>query len=138
MTPLIVGVILAVAVGLLAIVVGLDRDRAFYPTVLIVVASYYDLFAVMGASTHALLLESLAGGAFLVAAIVGFRSSLWIVAVGLAAHGIFDFTRGGLIDNPGVPTFWPGFCAAYDVAAAVFLAWLLMSKRVRATAAGRA
>lgn len=30
--------------GGLAAVTGLDRDRAFYPTVLIVVASYYDLF----------------------------------------------------------------------------------------------
>ena len=44
----------AVATGL-----GLDRDRAFYPVVTIVIASYYALFAVMGASTHALILESL-------------------------------------------------------------------------------
>ena len=142
MEPLIVGVILAVAVGLMATVVGLDRDRAFYPTVLIVVASYYALFAVMAASTHALLLEVLAGGAFLLAALIGFRSSLWVVVIGLAAHGVFDFTRGGLIANPGVPAFWPAFCAAYDVAAAVFLGWLLTSKRVRAAAtaagAGRA
>jgi hypothetical protein len=45
-----IGVILALAVGLLATKVSLDRDRAFYPVVTIVVASYYALFAVMGAS----------------------------------------------------------------------------------------
>lgn len=62
---LLVGALLAFAVGLLATVVGLDRDRAFYPTVTIVIASYYALFAVVGASTHALVLESLVGAGFL-------------------------------------------------------------------------
>jgi hypothetical protein len=45
-----VGVILTLAVAAFAFVVGFDRERAFYPTVLIVIASYYALFAVMGAS----------------------------------------------------------------------------------------
>ena len=40
---LLVGALLAFAVGLLATVIGLDRDRAFYPTVTIVIASYYAL-----------------------------------------------------------------------------------------------
>ena len=44
---LVVGALFALAVGLLARTSGLDRDRAFYPTVEIVVASYYSLFAVM-------------------------------------------------------------------------------------------
>ena len=29
-----------------------------------------------------------------------------------------------MISNPGVPSFWPAFCLAYDVAAAAYLAWL--------------
>jgi hypothetical protein len=37
-----------------------------------------------------------------------------------------------VIDNPGVPPWWPAFCGAYDVAAAVYLAWLLRSGRLRA------
>ena len=44
-----VGALLALAVGGLGTVVGLDRDRAFYPTIMIVIAFYYILFAVMGA-----------------------------------------------------------------------------------------
>ncbi len=80
---LLVGAILAIAVAILATSVGLDRDRAFYPVVTIVVASYYALFAAMGASTDTIVLESLVGVAFLALAVVGFRSSLWIVMVAL-------------------------------------------------------
>jgi len=129
---LLTGVLLAFAVGLFATASGLDRDRAFYPAVTIVVASYYALFAVMGASTHALILELLAVAVFLAAAVAGFRSSLWVVVVALAAHGIFDLVHGGFIANPGVPGWWPAFCLAYDVTAAAYLAWLLASGRVRA------
>jgi hypothetical protein len=84
---LLVGVLLAFAVGLFASGFGLDRDRAFYPVVTIVVASYYALFAVMGASTHALVLELLVCAVFLVAAVWGFRSSLWLYLVRLIATG---------------------------------------------------
>ena len=130
---LLIGVLLAFAVGLLATTTGLDRDRAFYPTVTIVIASYYALFAVMGASTHALVLESLAGAVFLAVAVAGFRWSLWAVVVALAAHGIFDLTHGKFIVNPGVPGWWPAFCSAFDVMAAMYLAWLLGSGRIRAS-----
>ena len=131
---LLVGALLAVAVSLFAAGVGLDRDRAFYPTVTIVVAALYALFAVMGASTPVLLNELMAGAVFVVAAVYGFRSSLWIVAVALAAHGVFDFVHGRLIANPGVPTWWPAFCGAYDVTAGVAMAWLLGVGRIRARA----
>ena len=49
-----IGILLALFICLFARSVGFDRDRAFYPTVLAVVASYYVLFAVMGGSTQAL------------------------------------------------------------------------------------
>lgn len=133
---LLVGALLAFAVGLLATFTGLDRDRAFYPVVTIVIGFLYSLFAVMGGSTHALILESLAGVVFLVAAVSGFKSSLWVVVVALAAHGVFDFTHGAIIANPGVPTWWPEFCLTYDVTAAAYLAWLLKSRRTRATEGG--
>ena len=129
-----VGALLAFALGLFATGVGLDRDRAFYPTVTIVIASYYALFAVTGASTHALILESLVGAFFLAFAVSGFRSSLWVVVVALAAHGIFDLVHGKAIANPGVPAWWPQFCLTFDVTAAGYLAWLLKRRRIRAAA----
>jgi len=129
-----VGAVLAISIGVSATFVGLDRDRAFYPTVMIVIASYYALFAVMGGSAHALAIESIVIVAFLGASIVGFRTSLWLVVAALAGHGLFDFIHGHLIVNPGVPAWWPSFCLSYDVVAAAYLAWLLSRSRVRATA----
>src|SRR5687767_1895969 len=128
---LLVGAVLAFAVGLFGRVSGLDRDRGFYPTVTIVIASLYCLFAVMGRSTRALVLESLAAAVFVAIAILGFRSSLWVVAIALGAHGVFDLVHGAVISNPGVPSWWPAFCLTYDVTAAAYLAWLLTTGRLR-------
>jgi hypothetical protein len=129
---LLIGALLAFAVGVFATSTGLDRDRAFYPTVTIVIASYYVLFAVMGGSNEALVIESIVGTLFLIVAVAGFRLSLWLVVVALVAHGIFDFIRGEAISNAGVPIWWPQFCLTYDVTAAGYLAWLLKRRRIRA------
>jgi hypothetical protein len=102
-TPAIVAACLAFAVGIFATVVRLDRDRAFYPTVAIVIAGLYSLFAVMGGSTRALVLESLVGVGFVALAVLGFRTSLWVVAAALGLHGVFDLVHGAVISNPGVP-----------------------------------
>ena len=129
-----IGVALALFVGRFATLVGLDRDRAFYPTVMCVIASLYALFAVMGGSLHALAMESIPMLAFLVVTIAGFKRSLWLVVAALALHGAFDFIHGDLIANPGVPPWWPRFCGAYDVVAAAYLALLLSRSRIRAAA----
>jgi hypothetical protein len=50
----VIGLILAMAVAGLSSTVGFDRKRAFYPTGMIVIASYYVLFAAMGASSRTL------------------------------------------------------------------------------------
>ena len=120
-----IGLVLALAVSAYATTLRLDRDGAFYPTVLVVIAAYYVLFATMAGSGRAIIVESLIAAVFVVAASVGFRRSLWLVAAGLAAHGVMDFFHGRLVANPGVPAWWPAFCGAYDVAAAGYLAWRL-------------
>jgi hypothetical protein len=126
-----IGVILAAAVCTFGLIAGFDRDRAFYSTMLIVVATYYILFAVMGNSTRALTMEILAAGAFFVLAAIGFKTSLWLVAAGLAGHGVFDFVHGLFIQNPGMPAWWPGFCGSFDVVAGMWLA-LLLARRSNA------
>jgi len=129
-----IGVFLALAVGLMATVVGLDRERSFYPTVTIVVASYYVLYAVLGGSTPALAIETTIFFAFWAAAVWGFRSSLWLVSAALAAHGVLDLWHDALVLNPGLPTWWPSFCLGYDIAAAGYCAWVLKAGRTRARA----
>ncbi len=125
MTAVLVGGGLALVVGLFATIVGLDRDRAFYPTVLIVIASYWALFAIMGGGHDVLLREVAVAAAFAVVAVVGFKRSLWIVVFGLCAHGVFDMAHASLYANPGAPGWWPDFCMPYDVAAGAYLAWRL-------------
>ena len=126
----VIGSVLALIAAIFARLVGLDRDRAFYPTVLIMIALLYILFAVMGGSTEALMMEIIPTTVFITAAVIGFKMNLWIVAAGLVGHGIFDFLHAGLINNPGVPVWWPSFCGAYDVVAGGCLGWLL-SRRNR-------
>jgi len=92
---------------------------------LLVIASYYVLFGVIGGSAHAVLVEAIVMTVFWVMAGVGFKRNLWLVVVALAGHGLFDLVHGHLVANPGVPAWWPAFCLAYDVSAAGFLAWLL-------------
>ena len=121
-----VGVVLAASVALSMSLIGMDRDPAFYPTVLIVIASYYALFAVMAGSLHALRLEAAPIAVFVALAIVGFKRSAWFVVVGLLVHSVFDFTHGHWIDNAGVPVWWPGFCLAFDATAGAYLAAALL------------
>jgi hypothetical protein len=123
--PFVIGVVLSAGVALFARCVGLDRDRAFYPTVTIVIALYYVLFAAMSGSVQTVLLESAFMSVFAVAAVVGFKSSTWIIVAALAGHGVFDAFHGNVLENSGVPVWWPAFCLAYDVGAAAGLAWLL-------------
>jgi hypothetical protein len=59
---------------------------------------------------------------FMGIAIVGFKRSPWFIVAGLMAHSTFDFTHGHFIHNSGVPTWWAGFCLAYDATAAAYLA----------------
>jgi hypothetical protein len=132
--PYLVGILLAVAICSLGVLVGFDRDRAFYPVSLIVIASYYALFAIMGGSLRALGLETVFIGAFIVLSILGFKTTLWLVVAGLAGHGLFDFVHGHILTNPGVPSWWPAWCLSYDVTAAAYLAVLLTRSKIPARA----
>ena len=118
--PYVIGIVLSVSVASFARYVGFDRDRAFYPVVMIVIASYYVLFAAMSGSVQTVVIESVVMTLFAAAAVAGFKSSGWIVVVALAGHGVFDAVHGYVIENAGMPAW----CLAYDVGAAAVLAWL--------------
>ena len=124
--PYLIGLVLALAVCIFALITGFDRDRAFYPTVVLVVAHYYILFAAVGATTPVLISESLAAAAFVIFAVTGFKKSVWITVAALSGHGVFDFFHHLIIHNPGVPVWWPAFCMSFDVIAGAFLAFLLL------------
>jgi len=66
-----IGTTLAFVISLLALWIGLDCYRAFYPTVM--------------------------------------------MGIVLLMHGGYDFFHGHLVDNPGMPAWWPEFCLTDDV-----------------------
>src|SRR3954469_6354225 len=125
-----IGLALSLAVGGFAIIVGFDRERAFYPTVSIVIASYYVLFAAMAGSARTLAFEIAFASAFLLLAIAGYKKNLWLVALAIAGHGIFDLAHPYLFGNPGVPRWWPGFCSAFDVVLGCLVAARLMKTAI--------
>jgi pimeloyl-ACP methyl ester carboxylesterase len=133
---IVIGVVLALGATVFARATGFDRDRSFYAVVVAIVASYYDLFAAVGGDPSALAAELAVTAVFIGLAVIGFRTSLWVVAFALLAHGLFDLVHGRFIENPGVPAWWPAFCGSYDAAAAGLLAWLLLTARVQATRPG--
>lgn len=125
--PMLIGAVLAAMVGLFAHLVGYDRDRSFYAAVLTVVGSLYVLFAVMDGGAG-LIMEIGFFAVFAAMAAIGFRSSLWVVAAGLALHGVFDLARHFYAPATGAPAWWPAFCGAYDVVAAAGLMWLIVTE----------
>ena len=50
---------------------------------------------------------------FAVVAVIGMKRHLWLVAIAFAAHAVLDFFHGDLVNNPGVPEWWPAFCLAF-------------------------
>lgn len=126
-----IGALLALVVGLFATWMRFDRDRSFYSTVMIIIASYYVLFSVMGGSAQALWTECGVMAPFVLAAALGFTKTQWLVVAALAAHGLLDLVHPHLVSNPGVPAWWPAFCLAYDLVAAGYLAVRLVGRRLR-------
>lgn len=125
-----VGVILGLGTCGLGTVAGFERDRAFYPVMMIVIASYYVLFAVLGGDAPTLGVEIAISIVFVCLAVIGFRTSLWIVAAALLGHAGFDLAHDHVVANAGVPAWWPMFCASIDGFAAFYLAWRLLSRRI--------
>ncbi len=127
-----IGIVVAVAVLLYTKLVGFHRDRALYTVMVLVVASYYVLFAVMSGSAAAIGWEMLVFSGFAFIAAIGFRINLWLAAGALVGHGVLDFFHTGLIENSGVPAWWPMFCMTFDVLAVLYLAWLFQRLAINA------
>ena len=125
-----IGLLLAPSVFAFAHFVGLARDRAFYPTVMIVIAAYYVLVAAIHGSGKVVLLESIVASGFTLLAVVGFKKNLWWAAAAIAGHGVFDIFQHLLIENPGVPVWWPGFCSTFDLVFGALIGWGLLRRPI--------
>jgi hypothetical protein len=107
---------------------GMDRERVFYPAVLIAVASYYLAFAVIDGRREVMLSELAIAAIFVAGAVAGFRYNPWLAVVALAGHGVMDGFHHHVVHNIGVPRVWPGFCMTFDVTAAAFVALAMLAR----------
>ena len=115
------GIGLGAGIALFARKLRFDRDRSFYPTVLIVIAAYYVLFAVI--ALQGILVEVTFAAIFVVMAVIGYQFRPWLVGFGLILHGVFDAGHPIWLANSGVPDWWPGFCLGVDVILGVAALW---------------
>ncbi|GAB5550206.1 MAG: hypothetical protein SangKO_099660 [Sandaracinaceae bacterium] len=129
MTPaaLASGIATAAIIAAFARATGFDRDRSFYPTVLVVITLLYVLFGVEDGAAFVIATETGVALAFVAVAVVAFRwQSPALLAVGLALHGIWDVAHPALLpESDAVPVWWPAFCLGVDLplAAWIYLRW---------------
>jgi hypothetical protein len=125
----ITGVGLALVLAIFGKLTGYEKDRSFFPTLLIVIASYYLLFAILDGSVSTILIEIAVAAFFIVLAIWGSYQFPLIVGAGIALHGIFDFMYGYFYLNNGVPVWWPAFCAGIDIPFGLWVMYLSYKTR---------
>jgi len=121
-----IGAILAIAIAIFAKVTRFEKERSFYSTVLIVIASYYVLFAFI--SFESIEIEIVIASIFSIAAIVGAFRWPVLLGLGILAHGVFDFVHSSFINNSGVPHWWPAFCAGVDIVLGLWVIYLVKIK----------
>lgn len=128
MSALVIGAVLAIIMGVAARITHFDIDRSYYATVLIVIASYYVLFAFM--AQEAIIIEIVIASIF--AAIAVFGAYRWapLIGIGIILHGVFDLTHSHLIHNSGVPSWWPAFCAGVDLVLGIWVIYLAITNKV--------
>jgi hypothetical protein len=122
---ILIGSILAAVIALLARKIGFDNDKSFYPVLLIIIATYYILFAIQIGDEKAVLLEIIYAICFIIIAIIAYFKSLWLVVLMLFLHGIYDY----IIPHSGAPFWWRGFCLSVDFVFAGFLFFKLFFRR---------
>lgn len=122
------GLALGVLIAILGRVLSFDQDKSFYPVILIVVAFYYVLFSIMSRNTDTILYEIVIALVFTITALFSSKYSMYIVAAGLILHGVYDAAHDLILINTGVPIWWPGFCAAFDVVLGVIVIYLTKSR----------
>ena len=130
MFEFLIGVALAILVAIFGAITNFDRDRSFYSTVLIVIASYYVLFSFI--AIEAIAIEILIALIFCILAVFG--ATKWPLLLGLSIifHGIFDYAHDSFIENSGVPVWWPAFCAGVDIALGIWVVYLSEVKKIYA------
>jgi len=127
--------LLLVTLGVATAVVGIllfqlrpAVEKRLYGIGLIIAALIYVGFALHGDGAKWIGIELLGLMVFGAMTIAGWRSSMWWLAVGWAAHAAWDMIVHGA-HTPFAPRPYAIWCAAVDVTFGVYIAWRLRSAR---------
>ena len=112
-----------VAIGVMAFG-GVMRQRGTWAATMVAIASFYVVFAIQSGDTFDIVVHTGLAIGFASLAIIGARTSGWILAAALLGHGIFDMSVGWVLANPA-PGWWGPFCLGIDAVLAVALGLIL-------------
>lgn len=129
MKELITGIVLAIAIVWTARLSGFEKDRSFYPVLLIVIAFYYVLFSFQSYQIYQVLFEAIIAFSFAALALWGHHKNLVIVGFALILHGIYDLFHGIIPLSTSAPEWWPLFCFGVDVVLGFFLIVLFFKQK---------
>lgn len=125
---------LTVAAGVLGALVGMyvarvtHLERQMYPGLLLLLPVFYAVFAASAGSGHATLMELVVGipwiAVGLACLLFDVRRSAQILGTLWLFHAVFDLAHGLLPENPGLPSWYPLWCAAVDVVVGGYLLWV--------------
>lgn len=132
MVPFLIGLSATVAAIIGAHWAGMANSRATYTTTLIAIALFYIVFAIEHGSPSTIIINILIAGGFIALALLGQRFSIFLVAIGLLGHGLFDVMYHASGDSPA-PSWWAPLCLAVDVALGGYLLWRLYVAREKMT-----
>lgn len=126
--PLLAGTGLGVITVALMAVGGVMNQRGTWATTMVAIASFYVVFAIQSGDTVEFVTHTGFAAGFSALAIFGARTSSWLLAAALLAHGIFDVVAESMIANPA-PGWWGPFCLGIDMVLALALATMLWRRK---------
>lgn len=128
MIEIFVGILSGIVIISAGKITQFEKDASFYPLILIVIALLYVLFAQMDQGLFVIIVETGVALIFIAMAIAGHKiNDVWTV-IGYSIHGLYDFFHPAILNNAGVPDWWPGFCLGIDEVIAGYLLFRVMRK----------
>lgn len=130
MFEILIGIVAGVVIIISGKMTHFENDDSFYPLLFIFISLLYILFASIDQGISVIILESFIAAVFISFAIIGFKGNRLWIPIGYALHGLFDLLHPYILNNSGVPEWWPGFCLGIDEVIALYLFWKIYNEKV--------
>lgn len=118
---LLIGVAACGVFIILARRLGHERELRLYALSLVIAAIIYVGFAARDVTFGWMALELAGVALFMLAAVLGVKTSRWFLAIGWAAHAAWDILLHKLLDVSFVPGWYPMICVGFDLLLAGYL-----------------